>query len=540
MKTRALLLSLLVLLMGGLAKAQTPAPSWGPVWPGLYGTRPVTAVGLRYQYSLNASYYQVFHRNIDGSQGAVAQSTASLWSIFQPMITSLNLTTSYPASTGIQPCPLAYSNAPVDGDSNGYVPFSEIACMESAYDSDVYYDPQTERIWILAHLRPSIWQCADNSIGYVTSADPDMKTDCHHVTQAVLNQVLHRYIAVAVSRPGAHSADVEDPANGFNSYILADIYGDWTQLMVHNGLVLVNSRDPRTNNKLFVFGAADLMYNGAIANNAILPPPSATFDNSNFNGPAADWDTLQTVNVKLASAMMFVRQQSDNVVTYLLSGTSDGKIVVYGLITNPPHLRGQKMPAPTLIMPAVAALPTPMPVLQKASGAYNNGYLYWGWEEYNSYSRPFIRTFRWQVHQALHTWNGVHPIFISAAANQGYIEADIGQFDSQNAYVLPTLNAAPNGDILTMFFEMSVWNYIGKSYKPDIRYAVLNNGTSAYQSSYLLKAGQSYFKAPPDAGGLLDIVSVAADPLISGQYVLDSATTDLNANWPHALAGVKP
>ena len=138
------------------------------------------------------------------------------------------------------------------------MPFENAACIEEAYDLDVYYDPQTKHIWILAHLRPSIRQCANGRQCFYIIGDPE--SACHFVSADVLKQTLHRYIGVAVSRPGA-SADVEDPANGFNAYILADDYGDWSQLMVHNGLVLVNSRDMQTNNRLYVFRASDLMTN---------------------------------------------------------------------------------------------------------------------------------------------------------------------------------------------------------------------------------------------------------------------------------------
>jgi hypothetical protein len=109
----------------------------------------------------------------------------------------------------------------------------------------------------------------------------------------------------------------------------------------------------------------------------MLPKPLAVFDNGNFDGPAVDWVHDRTVDVKLSIAMMFVQQQSDDAVTYLLSGTSDGRMVVYGLLSKP----GPDGPTPELIMPVVVKLPTPMESLQKASGAYIDGNFYWGWEE---------------------------------------------------------------------------------------------------------------------------------------------------------------
>ena len=169
------------------------------------------------------------------------------------------------------------------------MPFENAACIEEAVDSDVYYDPQTKRIWILAHSAAEHLAMCQRPAGFLHPR-PILKDVCHFVSADVLKQILHRYIGVAVSRPGA-SADVEDPANGFNAYILADDYGDWSQLMVHNGLVLVNSRDLQTNNRLYVFRASDLMTNRFTPDGDLLPKPLAMFDNRNFNGPAVDWVT---------------------------------------------------------------------------------------------------------------------------------------------------------------------------------------------------------------------------------------------------------
>ena len=385
----AFLVVLALLAWCGAARAdQSPPPSIAPFIPRTKSVRPVVAAGLHYIYSLDASFYEVIRRNEDGTPGAVVVPGSPLAAIFAPLIAQLNAKANYPAATGIKKCPASLAGAAYHPPGYGPMPFENAACIEEAYDSDVYYDPQTARIWILAHLRPSIRQCSNGRQGFYIIGDPE--DVCHFVSADVLKQTLHRYIGVAVSRPGA-SADVEDPANGFNAYILADDYGDWSQLMVHNGLVLVNSRDLQTNNRLYVFRASDLMTNRFTPDGDLLPKPLAVFDNRNFNGPAVDWVRNRTVDVKLSVAMMFVRQQSDDAVTYLLSGTSDGRMVVYGLLSKP----GPDGPTPELIMPAVVKLPTPMESLQKSSGAYINGNLYWGWEETDPRNRNrwFIRTF---------------------------------------------------------------------------------------------------------------------------------------------------
>ena len=69
---------------------------------------------------------------------------------------------------------------------------------------------------------------------------------------------------------------------------------------------------------------------------------------------------------------------------------------------------------------------------------------------------------------------------------------------------------------------------------------MLNKGTTFYQNSQLLDAGLGFASLPPSFGGVLDIVSVAADPLVAGEYVLDSAATDSSGSYKHVIAGVKP
>jgi hypothetical protein len=536
MTMRSAFLALVLLACCGAGWAdQSPPPSIAPFIPRTRSVRPVVAAGLHYIYSLDASFYEVYRRNEDGTPGAVVVRGTALAAIFAPLIARINATTNYPAATGIKKCPDNLASGAYDPPAHDPMPFENAACIEEAVDSDVYYDPQTKRIWILAKLRPSIWQCSNGRQGFYTLADP--KDACHLVSADVLKQTLHRYIGVAVSRPGA-SPDVEDPANGFNAYILADDYGDWSQLMVHNGLVLVNTRDLNTNNRLYVFRATDLITNRFTPDGDLLPKPLATLDNGNFNGPAVDWVHNSTVDVRLSVAMMFVRQQSDDAVTYLLSGTSDGRMVVYGLLSRP----GPDGPTPELIMPAVVKLPTLMEPLQKASGAYIDGNLYWGWEETDPRNRNrwFIRTFRWEVHQSAQPRGNKYPIFITTAPSSGYLEADIGAADQSLSYVLPTLNAAPDGNVITMFHTYPADEWPKGPFQASVQYAVLRKGQTAYDSPYMLKAGEGYAEYPPHRGGVLDIVSVAADPLVAGQYFLGNAFTDAKAGWAHVIAAVKP
>jgi hypothetical protein len=56
----------------------------------------------------------------------------------------------------------------------------------------------------------------------------------------------------------------------------------------------------------------------------------------------------------------------------------------------------------------------------------------------------------------------------------------------------------------------------------------------------MLKASEGFAENPPHRGGVLDIVSVAADPRVAGQYFLGSAFTDARGIWAHVIAAVRP
>ena len=171
MNMRPAFLALALLACGGAAWAdQSPPPSIAPFIPRTKSVRPVVAAGLHYIYSLDASFYEVIRRNEDGTPGAVVVPGSPLAAIFAPLIAQLNANANYPAATGIKKCPVSLAGAAYHPPGYGPMPFENAACIEEAYDSDVYYDPQTKHIWILAHLRPSIRQCANGRQGFYIMA----------------------------------------------------------------------------------------------------------------------------------------------------------------------------------------------------------------------------------------------------------------------------------------------------------------------------------------------------------------------------------
>ncbi len=120
MTVRSVFLALgLVACCGAGWADQSPPPSIGPFQPRVTGIRPVVAAGLHYIYALNASYFEVYRRNPDGTPGPLAMRQTALATIFAPVIAKLNATMTYPASSGITPCPAALArqayNAPAQG-----------------------------------------------------------------------------------------------------------------------------------------------------------------------------------------------------------------------------------------------------------------------------------------------------------------------------------------------------------------------------------------------------------------------------------------
>src|SRR5580692_8206863 len=141
LRSAFLTLVLLACCGAGWADQSTP-PSIAPFIPRIRSVRPVVAAGLHYIYSLNASFYEVYRRNDDGTPGAVVVRSTALAAIFAPLIARLNATADYPAATGIKKCPADLASQAYAPPANVPMPFENAACIEEAYDSDIYYDPQ--------------------------------------------------------------------------------------------------------------------------------------------------------------------------------------------------------------------------------------------------------------------------------------------------------------------------------------------------------------------------------------------------------------
>ena len=130
--------------------------------------------------SLDASFYEVIRRNEDGTPGAVVVPGSPLAAIFAPLIAQLNAKANYPAATGIKKCPASLAGAAYHPPGYGPMPFENAACIEEAYNSDVYYDPQTARI--------GFWRICGRASGNVPTAGRVSTSSAILKTSAILFQ----------------------------------------------------------------------------------------------------------------------------------------------------------------------------------------------------------------------------------------------------------------------------------------------------------------------------------------------------------------
>ncbi|MDD5036092.1 MAG: hypothetical protein PHE55_15180 [Methylococcaceae bacterium] len=538
----------------------SPPPSIAP-FAGEGAPEPAVAVGKRFVYAISTSGYRVYPRRADGSvdtENPVVKAYTPLANIFQPVITKLNKQIKYAASSGIQTCPDSLAGSvtnlskPSEEKPKATGTLSNVGCIGVPYDADVYYDAQRGLFWIMAHLRPMIWKCKGKE-GYFSYAD-DFGT-CHPADAATLKQMLHRYTAVAVTK--ASSFDSENPLNGFRTFVLVDDYGDWPQMMVHDSFLLLNTRNSDTNNRVYVFNANDLAYGKFTPDQAILTVGYTMFDADGtspgsqgaLNGPAVDWMNNQDATVNMTTPIFFVKQSgATDGVTYMVAG-SGNQLAVFGL-KQTLGSTGPIVPV-TRVMPAVLDMGGKVPE-NAVPAAFSKGLLYWAWTVKDAGGRPYIRSFRIGVHQASHTWNGVHPIFASNHLSSGYLEADIGVGDTANAYALPVMNVTSSGNIVTLYSRYNS-NSPFAPVVADLRYAVIPKGQTFYSHSWLLAAGAGNSLlcipasappkgavCPPGKGGVIDVASVVQDPLDPNQIFMGDAYSNTGGGYTAIVAAVKP
>src|SRR5262249_10213099 len=140
--------------------------------------------------------------------------------------------------------------------------------------------------------------------------------------------LVHRYIAVGVTRAGIHSHDTEDPGNGLNMWVLVDEYADWPQIMVRDRYLLLNHNNlGQGQSHLHVFNADDLA--AGKQNLTALQVPGWTYTADDFNVDAVDWSAGTTVGVTLTTPTYFTSMHGGSGgLIYMVAG-SGNYLVVY-------------------------------------------------------------------------------------------------------------------------------------------------------------------------------------------------------------------
>ena len=217
----------------------------------------------------------------------------SLIDIFKDQIPQINVQTNNnitanPGVNVVQPCPFTtdvqYLDAPpAGGISNG--------CVDNTYDGDTIYDEYSGHFFVMTKAHHSVWTC-DTSKGPGGTGlwdgshnDAGVPDKCNNSSAGYALSMAARQIMVAVTKCNASGVDCENPANGWNTFTLANAYQDWAQIMVARGLVMVNYHDTSTYEGYSALGtvwgfSASEMINNTLAPN-FLPSPGFTILRAN-------------------------------------------------------------------------------------------------------------------------------------------------------------------------------------------------------------------------------------------------------------------
>jgi hypothetical protein len=557
-------LVLLLLLAGGLsAKSQTsPPPSMGPLNLGLGKIRPVVAAGKNYILATSvAGEYYYFHRNPSdpiGTPDWKNPSTGTLATIFHDQILHINSPLSVDTETKNDGGELPKCTESGLGTGS----YQDIGCTNAIYDGDAYYDQLSGHFFIMMKSRRNIAPCDDASdspgtTGWASPADlvtppkyvqisgstyPVRK--CHKSSANYTNEANARYIMVAVSRCNPHGTDCENPANGWRTYTLADLIGDWPQIMVTRGLVLINYRSwtKELMSDLWVFSAKALIDGVDALGHAVpewMPAPLQSFDIGAQQGIDGSG---KAVSITLANPILFVKQPRAGLYDFPFLFTYSGdhtQLWVYNLYpmnypANPTNADLDLSRIGLLLGLSPARL-VPLPKVNAdvyVPAAYDNGYLYWASRApgANNSADSMVRSFRLPLRSVAPNTLGQAPA-VKLNIQDGYQEWDLIPSTSGTSYGYAVMNVVPSGNVLTMFHEWKSSTAGGKTtYQISPHYAVALAKSVNYESPQLISNPTGAASQPPGAAGDPDILSVASDPIYPGQLFMTSKSDD-STSW---------
>ncbi len=162
------------------------------------------------------------------------------------------------------------------------------------YDGDTgFYDEYSGRFFAMTKVRRPIWTCENYTFdvqadppcpggtGYwngVRDAAHNPVGPCTCAPKDYVDSIDSRSILLAVSTC-KNGQDCENPSHPWNTYVLADKdVGDWAQIVVTRGLVMVNSHDSTKSGHIWGFREDELV-NGTAPSN---PTPAFEIQESDF------------------------------------------------------------------------------------------------------------------------------------------------------------------------------------------------------------------------------------------------------------------
>jgi hypothetical protein len=549
--------------------------------------RPVVAVGRDYVLTTSTGGYQYFKRDASGNVDLKnpVPNTGDFSGLFATQVQSYDaevaqINAKFAGSANqllAQTCQsIDYYTTP--NPITHDIPATPPGCANALYDGDTMYDEYSGHFFIMAKVRRPVWTCDTNGGPGGTGwwdgvqANGNKPPDpCNTTDPNYANAVAGRSIFVAVSKCNALGQDCENPANGWNTYTLAEMHADWAQIMVARGLVMVNYHDAGCyygqcpNGNVWGFSANDLI-------NAKVPSYKPT---PGFQLVPGDFHTKYGLSNPLMLAKMHSPSSSDfpilvtmdvatngtstNVGAFNIVPTDPGYIQAASLTPQSPALWDLSpwMSSLTVSGEALAPVASDLvgslvqdndahPVWSSAStGAGGPGALYWAFVDGYTYggsplsfpASQGISAFRWPFTSApLSTAEAtlLHPPTLSTDPNQGFQRWDVAASGSPAGYDFPVIeHNQMTGDTVLLFHSYAL---DGETFVVTPQYAAAGPQSATFFPPVTISTPSGVSSSLASAGGAVDILSNVSDP-IRPQVFMTSVASNGGLNPPSASFG---
>ena len=547
------------------ALATTPQPFQTVSDAGAADLRAVVSVGRDYVLVTDVGSVRAFPRSQTDGKGSIVEGSPiyakALFDIFKDQIPQINIqtnnnVTANPGVNVVQTCPFTTDVQYLDAPPAGGIPNG---CVDNTYDGDTVYDEYSGHFFVMTKAHHSVWTC-DTSKGPGGTGlwdgnhnDAGVPDKCSNTSAGYALSMAARQIMVAVTKCNPAGVDCENPANGWNTFTLANAYQDWAQIMVARGLVMVNYHDTSTYEGYSALGtvwgfSASEMINDTLTPN-FLPSPGFTILPSEYRMKNGLADTVMLTKLHSPTSTdfpMLVTMDGSNVAAFNIVPTDANYFAALQSTPQSPALWDLTpwMGSMTLSGEATAPVPAGLsqefnahPVWSAAStGAGGPRSLYWSFVN----GSQGVTAFRWPMTSAspspLEATAPTYPVLSTAAPNyrQWNVATSSSNGASPNAYDFPVLeHNEMSGDTVLVFHTVSLTgggqlpfgplletpNYAAagptdQSFAPAVTIASpTGTSTSTTQS------------ALASAGGTIDILSNVSDPIRSQVFMTSVASS---------------